>query len=438
MDVPAAHSRFPNLLRVRQVVEAPRLDDVAARAEELFTEFGLNDRVTAGDRVAIGVGSRGIRDLAPLLATLAGAVRRAGGEPYLVPCMGSHGGATADGQVAVLAELGVTEASIGAPVVSTMDAAEVARSRFGAPVWVSPDFLAADWVILVNRIKPHTDFSGAIESGIAKMLVIGAGKHRGAVEAHRLFVRHGFSAVIEEYAKVLLDRLPVLFGLAIIENQLDETAELHLLGRDEVLAREPTLLHRARELMPALRLSRLDCLVVDEMGKDISGSGMDTNVIGRKPLDGCVAEGPAITRIFVRDLTSASEGNAIGVGLADFVTTRLIAAVDPDATRINALTAMAPDVARLPLAFDDDADALAAAYATSGATSAAECRMVWIRKPLDVGDLLVSDALADELADNPDLEVLEGPFPFPMDAAGRFEPAWASERSTMSSERGRT
>ena len=237
---------------------------------------------------------------------------------------------------------------------------------------------------------------------------------------------------------MLLDRLPVLFGLAVIENQLDETAELHLLGRDEMLAREPALLRRARELMPALRLSRLDCLVVDEMGKDISGSGMDTNVIGRKPLDGGAAEGPAITRIFVRDLTPASEGNAIGIGLADFVTTRLIAAVDPEATRINAVTAMAPDIARLPLAFDHDADALAAAYATSGATSAAEFRMAWIRNTLEVGELLVSEALADELADNPALEVLEGPFPFPMDAAGRFAPAWTSGRATMSSERGRT
>ena len=197
----ASPSEFPNLLRVRQVVEAPRLDDVATRAAELLAAFGFEDRVAAGDRVAIGVGSRGIRDLAPLLATLAGAVRDAGGEPYLVPCMGSHGGATADGQAAALAELGVTEASIGAPVISGMDAVEVARSRFGTPVWASPDFLAADAVILVNRIKPHTDFSGPIESGIAKMLVIGAGKHRGAVEAHRLFVRHGFSAVIEEYAQ---------------------------------------------------------------------------------------------------------------------------------------------------------------------------------------------------------------------------------------------
>jgi hypothetical protein len=429
VDTPAAHPEFPNLLRVRQVVEAPRLDDVAAHEEALLAASGFEDQIADGDRVAIGVGSRGIRDLVPLLATLAGAVRRAGGDPYLVPCMGSHGGATADGQAAVLAELGVTEGSIGAPVISTMDAAEVARSRFGTPVWASPDLLAADTVILVNRIKPHTDFSGPIESGIAKMLVIGAGKHRGAVEAHRLFVRHGFSPVIEEYVQVLLDRLPVLFGLAVVENQLDETAELHLLGRDEILAREPALLRRARELMPALRLSRLDCLLVDEMGKDVSGSGMDTNVIGRKPLDGGTGGGPAITRIVVRDLTAAGEGNALGVGLADFVTTRLIAAVDPEATRINAVTAMAPDIARLPLAFDEDVDALRAAYATSGAASATEFRMAWIRNTLDVGELLVSEALADEVAVDPVLEVVEGPFPFPMDADGRFVPAWGSGRS---------
>jgi hypothetical protein len=417
---------LPNLLRVRQVVEAPRLDDVVVRAREVLEAFGLEHRVAAGDRVAIGVGSRGIRALVPLLVTLVGAVRRAGAEPCLVPCMGSHGGATADGQAAVLAELGVTEAAVGAPVVSTMDSVEVARSCFGAPVWASPDLLSADAVILVNRIKPHTDFSGSIESGIAKLLVIGAGKHRGAVEAHRLFVRHGFSVVIEEYAQLLLDRLPVLCALAVIENQLDETAELHLLSSDEVLAREPALLLRARELMPALGLSRLDCLVVDQMGKDVSGSGMDTNVIGRKPPCDGVAEGPEITRIFVRDLTTATGGNAIGVGLADFTTTRLIAGIDPDATRINALTAMAPDIARLPLAFDDDAEALAAACATSGAASSAEFRMAWIRNTRDVGEILVSEALSVEVSDSAGLEVLEGPFPFPLDDAGRFEPGWIS------------
>jgi hypothetical protein len=434
MHARSVHLDLPDLLRVRQTIDAPRLEDPAARLRELLDAFGLADKVAPGACVALAVGSRGLRDLQSLVGTLAEAVARAGGSPFIVPCMGSHGGATAEGQAAVLAEYGVTEETCGAPVVSTMDAVEVGRSCFGAPVWVSPDLLQADAVVVLNRVKPHTDFSGPIESGIAKMLVVGAGKHRGAVEAHRLFVRHGFSAVLEEYAALLLERLPVLCAVALIDNQLDETAELHVLEPGEVLAGEPALLRRARELMPALPFSRLDCLVVDEMGKDISGAGMDTNVLGRKPdAPGGAGDdapgGPVITRVFVRDLSRAGGGNATGIGVADFTTTRLTAAIDAEATRINALTAMAPEVARLPMAFDEDLDALEAAYATCGASSPADFRLAWIRSTLEVGELLVSGALAAEVEEHPRLKVLEGPFPFPVDAQGRLTPSWASGRT---------
>ena len=378
--------------------------------------------------MAVAVGSRGIAGLTSLVRAVLTEVRRAGARPFIVPFMGSHGGATAEGQAQVLADLGVTEASMDAPVLAAMDVVEVARSRFGAPVWVSTDLLSMDAIIVINRVRPHTDFTGPIESGIAKMLVIGAGKHRGAIEAHRLFVRHGFSPVIEEYARRLLESLPVLCGLVTIENQLDETAELHVLPATKILTREPALLQRARELMPVLPFAQLDCLVVDEMGKDISGSGMDTNVIGRKPGADGQAAGPQIRRIFVRDLTPASEGNAIGIGMADFTTTRLIAGIDLESTAINALTAMAPDVARLPLAFERDAEALGAAYATSGAASPAEFRLAWIRNTLALEELLVSEALAGDVAAHPALEVLDDRFPFPVDGAGGLSPDWQSGR----------
>ena len=419
---------LPSLLRVRQLLDAPRLDDASARAADLMAAFGLDRRIRPGDRVALAVGSRGLKDLVALVAALVVAVERVGGRPFIVPCMGSHGSATAEGQTAVLAELGITAPGVGAPVVSTMDVVEVGRSRFGSPVWVSTDLLAADAIVVLNRVKPHTDFSGPIESGIAKMLVIGVGKHKGAVEAHRLFVRHGFPAVVEEYTRLLLQRLPVLCALAVIENQLDETAELHLLEPGEVLTREPGLLSRACELMPVLPFSRLDCLVVDEMGKDVSGSGMDTNVIGRKPAGTREAAGPVITRVFVRELTAASEGNATGIGAADFTTARLIAAIDAEATRINSLTAMAPEIARLPMAFERDRDALEAAFATSGAASPREFRLAWIRNTLEVGELLVSAALAGDVERRPGLEVTEGPFPFPVDAAGGLDPGWTHRR----------
>jgi hypothetical protein len=419
---------LPRLLRVRQRVETSCVDDVPARAAELLAEAGLGERLRPDDRVAVAVGSRGIANLTSLVRAVLTEVRRAGARPFIVPFMGSHGGATAEGQAQVLADLGVTEASMDAPVLTAMDVAEVAQSRFGAPVWASTDLLSMDAIIVINRVKPHTDFTGPIESGIAKMLVIGAGKHQGAIGAHRLFVRHGFSPVIEEYAGRLLESLPVLCGLVTIENQLDETAELHVLAAAEILAREPALLERARELMPVLPFAQLDCLVVDEMGKDVSGSGMDTNVIGRKPAADGVLEGPVIRRIFVRDLTPASEGNAIGIGTADFTTSRLIAGIDHAATAVNALTAMVPEAARLPLAYASDVEALGAAYATSGAASPAEFRLAWIRSTLALEEMLVSEALAGSVAAHPALDVLDGPFPFPVDAAGGLAPDWRSGR----------
>ena len=259
-----------------------------------------------------------------------------------------------------------------------------------------------DAVVIVNRVKPHTDFTGPIESGIAKMLVIGAGKHQGAIEAHRLFVRHGFAPVIEEYTGCLLARSagPLRPGRHREPARRDgRTARDR--GRARSWRANPRSCGARDELMPALPvLAALDCLIVDEMGKDVSGSGMDTNVIGRKPAPSGEAAGPDIRRIFVRDLTPASEGNAIGIGMADFTTTRLLASIDHEATAINALTAMAPEVARLPLAFDDEAEAIGAAYATSGAASPAEFRLAWIRNTLALEELLISEALAGDAADN--------------------------------------
>jgi len=416
---------LPQMMRVSQHFDAPHLSDVPGRVVELLAGFGLKGRIQEGSRVAITAGSRGIADLVPILRTIIGEVRVAGGHPFLVPCMGSHGGGTAAGQVEVLDALGVAESRVGAPVISSMDVLELGRSRLGAPVWISRDLAAADAIIVVNRVKPHTDFTGPIESGIAKMLVIGMGKHRGAAEAHRLTVRHGYSAVISECTSLILARLPVLCAVAIIENQLEETAHVHLLEPDEILKREPELLERARALMPLLPFDRLDCLIVDEIGKEISGAGMDSNLIGRLNFCGSAKpDRPRITRIFVRDLTPASHGNAIGIGMADFTTERLLTAMDRKVTAINAMTSMTPEDARLPIAFGRDVEAVEAAYATSGAASAAEFELAWIRNTLALDQLLVSEALLSTVSTNPALDILEGPFPFPVDEHGGLLPRW--------------
>lgn len=413
------------MLHVRQHFDAPTEKDVPARIVESFTAFGLTSRLQAGSRVAITAGSRGVTDLVPVLRTIVAEVRAAGGDPLLVPCMGSHGGGAAAGQTEVLAALGVTKDDVGAPVVSSMDVTDVGRSRLGAPVWISRDICQADAIVVVNRVKPHTDFSGPIESGIAKMLVIGMGKHVGAAEAHRLTIRHGYSEVISAGAELILSRLPVLCGVAIIENQYGQTAEVHVVEPDQILEREPALVERSRALLPSLPFERLDCLIVDEMGKEISGSGMDSKVIGRISFCGSPRlERPQITRIFVRDLTPASHGNAIGIGSADFTTKRLLAAVDLEATRINAITSLVPEDAKLPIAFARDIDAVEAAFATSGVLCAEAWRLAWIRNTLALDRLLVSEALTETVEADPSLEIIEGPLPFPVDEDGRLRPRW--------------
>ncbi|MBN2204938.1 MAG: DUF2088 domain-containing protein [Thermoleophilia bacterium] len=416
---------LPDLVRVRQRFEAPRVDDVAGRLEALLADSALTAHITPGARVALTAGSRGIRDLVPIMRTVITHVRNAGGEPFLVPCMGSHGGATAEGQAEVLASLGVTEHTVGAPVVSSMDVVAAGESRFGTPVWVARDLAEADAVVVVNRVKPHTDFRGPVESGLVKMLVIGAGKHRGAAEAHRVALRHGFPAVLDEYARLALARLRVIGGIAVIENQRDETAELAVVAADELFTREPELLERARRLTLSLPFDEIDCLVVDEMGKDISGAGLDTNVIGRmNSRCGDATDRPRIARLVVRDLTAASHGNAIGIGMADFTTARLLAAVDLDATAVNCITSMGPEDARLPIAFERDVEAVEAAFATSGAASTAEFSLVWIRNTLALEELLVSTALLPAVAADPSLELVGEPFSFPARGDGSLAPAW--------------
>jgi hypothetical protein len=417
--------RLPDLVRVRQRFPWRPAIDVATRLGKQLDALDLAGRLAPGARVALMAGSRGIHDLVPVLGTLAARVRAAGGVPFVVPCMGSHGGATGQGQAEVLRSLGVTEDGVGAPVVSTMDVTRAAESRFGAPVWVAADLARADAVIVVNRVKPHTDFYGPIESGLVKMLVIGAGKHAGAAEAHRLALRHGFPAVLEEHARVALAHLPVLCGVALIEDESENTAEVHVLEADDIIAREPLLLERAKALMPSLPFAALDCLIVDRIGKEISGNGMDSKIIGRVVSSGDPAgTRPRITRIVVRDLTEASHGNAIGIGAADFTTTRLLAAMDAEATAVNCITAMAPEAARLPIAFDRDEDAVQAAYATSGAASPEEFSLAWIRDTLSLEELLVSTALLPRVEADEDLELLGEPLAFPVGVDGALAPVW--------------
>ena len=373
--------------------------DVEAAVAAGFVGAGVHDLVTRGDRVAITAGSRGIRDLPAVLRAAVAAVRGAGGDPFIAPCMGSHGGATAEGQRATLESLGVTERTVGAPVVSSMDVVSVGESSFGAPVWAARDLAEADGVVVVNRVKPHTDFHGEVESGLVKMLAIGAGKHAGALSAHTLTVRHGFPAVLRDHGELLMERLPLLCGVALVEDQREHTALLEVLRPDEFFTRERELLARAYELLPRLPFDQLDVLVVDRLGKDVSGTGMDTNVIGRCSFwgGGDKPVRPRITRIFVRGLSAATHGNACGIGMADFTTVRCAAEVDRAATDINCITSNCPEDARIPIACASDREAVAAALQTAGVRDPDEARLVWIRDTAYLERIAVSEALLDEV-----------------------------------------
>ena len=417
---------LPRIFKIHQKIASPRLADVPKEMNALLDRFGLPGKIKPGERIALTAGSRGIRDKAKILKVIATRLKALGAKPFLVPCMGSHGGATAEGQVEMLKHLGITEEFIGAPIVSSMEVKEIGRTKFGTPVLIDANICAqADKIIVVNRIKPHTDFDFEIESGLNKMMVIGMGKHKGALMAHRLTIKHGFSTMLPEVQPIILKALPFFFGVGIIENQYDQTASLHLLEPPNFWEGEKPLLKKAKEIMPRLPFKQMDILVVDEIGKNISGAGMDPNVTGRLYFIGSPPlQEPKITRIFVRDLTPETAGNAIGIGFAEYTTTRLVKKIDPVPTAINSITGMGPECGRIPIAFDQDREALQAAFDNSGVLDAKDLRLVWIKNTLEMEYLWASEPMLNEAKANPLLEVISGLQDIPFDAAGNMMMAW--------------
>ena len=411
MSAASGSNFFPRMLRVRQnFARTPPVDVRATLAREFAT---LKPLLKPGARIAVGVGSRGITNLAGIVRGVIDELRAAGADPFLIPAMGSHGGATAEGQREMLAGYDVTEAAMGVPIRAAMDTREVGRSAEGSPVFCSEEALKADGILLVNRIKPHTDFQGTIGSGLLKMLVIGIGKHAGALAMHRAASRIGHERAIRGMARTILAHAPVLGGVAILENQFHETARIVAVPGAKMEAAEETLLAEARALMPLLPFDEIDLLIIDWLGKNISGAGMDPNVTNRWVqgyIGGLMRENrsaPFISRIFVRDLTPESHGNAIGIGLADVTTTRLVRAMDLRATNINALTALTPQTAKIPIAFDTDREAIERTMASLALDQPArEARVVRIESTLAVAEMDVSEALWPDVKSRPGLSVV--------------------------------
>ena len=417
---------LPRVFKIRQKIASPKLADVEKELNSQLDRFGLAGKVKAGERIAITAGSRGIRDKAKVLKVIVSRLKALRAKPFIVPCMGSHGGATAEGQVKMLHHLGITEEFVGAPIVSSMEVKEIGRTSFGTPVLIDKNICEqTDKIIVVNRIKPHTDFDHEVESGISKMIIIGMGKHKGALMAHRLTIKHGFATMFKEVLPIIRKALPFFFGVGIIENQYDQTASLHLLEPQNFYEGEKALLKKAREIMPRLPFKQMDALVVDEIGKNISGAGMDPNVTGRLFFIGSPPlKEPKITRIFVRDLTPETEGNAIGIGFAEYTTTRLVKKIDPVPTAINAITGMGPECGRVPIAFDKDQDALQAAYDNSGVIDSKDLRLVWVKNTLELEYLWASEPMLKEAKANPNIEVVSAPQEIPFDKNGNMVVEW--------------
>jgi hypothetical protein len=414
--------QLPPIFRVRQRFDAPRVADIEGEVRRQLGRLGLEKKIKPGQSVAITAGSRGIANIHRIIKAIVEAMKALKAEPFIVPAMGSHGGGTAAGQRKVLESYGVTEEFCGCPIRASMQTVVVCQTAEGFDVHFDRHAFGADHVVVCNRVKPHTGFVGDIESGLMKMMLIGLGKHEGAKVYHRAIQDFSFPQIIRSVAGRVLETCHITAGLAIVENGYDETAAIVGVGPHEFEAREKETLVLAKKLMPRLPFDEVHLLIIDEIGKDISGSGMDTNVVGRKyhVHKAACDEFPKVKRIFVRGLTEATHGNAAGIGLAEFCTTRALEQVNVEATRINCLTAGHVAAAMMPLDFPNDRAALEIALPTIGLVEPPQAKIVWIKNTLELGEVECSAVYLNDARRRSDLEILAEPRPMPFDAEGNL------------------
>jgi hypothetical protein len=413
-----ADIEIPRMVRLRQRFPADRIEDVAGTVARKLRERDFGDRIKSGMRVTLTGSSREVRNMNVVLREIAAFVKERGGQPYIVPAMGSHGGATAEGQKAILDDFGVTESFCGCPIHSSMETALVGRTDDGLPVYLDKFAAESDAVIPVGRIKGHTAFRAPYESGLFKMLAIGLGKQKGADSLHDM----GFGAFKERipaFAKVVLANANVVFGVGLIENAFDETCRIEVIRGEDIEAEEPPLLDYAKARMPRLFFKETDVLVVREIGKNFSGSGMDPNVTGTwaTPYGG---GGIAKQKTVVLDVTDKSHGNAMGVGMADVTTMRLFHKIDFTALYPNMLTSTVIAPGKIPMVMEDDELAIRAAIKTCTGIDKRWARIVYIKNTLNLEEVFVSEAMVEEASRTEGIDILEGPRPFRFDGKGNL------------------
>lgn len=413
---------FPKLFRLQQSFEGPQLSDVAGEVHRQLNAISLPEKISAGESVAITVGSRGIANIEIIVRAISNFLKNIEAKPFIVPAMGSHGGATVEGQVRVLESLGITEESCGCPIRASMETVVVCQSEEGFDVHFDRQAYQADHVLVCGRVKLHTDFLGEIQSGLMKMMLIGLGKQNGASTYHRAFQEFSFDQIIRSVSDIVIKNCQIVAGLAIVENGFEQTALIEAVSPEAIVKREPELLRLSSKWMARLPFEHVDVLIIDEIGKNISGTGMDTNVVGRKINENVAApdEFPKIKRIIVRGLTEATHGNACGIGVADFTTQNVVDEMDYAATRVNCVTSGRMGGGYIPMCFASDRQAMEAAFQTIGLVSPAQVRLVRIRNTLQLESLQCSQAYLDEAQRRSDLTVDGDLYEMPFDKSDRL------------------
>ena len=412
-DVP-----LPKMVKIRQTFNADEILDVSAALSAALVESGQLAQIRPGMNIAIAAGSRGVAQIATLVRTTVAEVKKLGANPFVVPAMGSHGGATGAGQAEVLAHLGITEEYVGCPIVSSMEVVEISRLPNGMPVYIDKNAYQADGIIVINRIKPHTAFRGPNESGLVKMITIGLGKQKGAESCHAYGFKY-MHDLIPAMAKEMLQLAPIMFGIATVENAYDHVAKVVVAGAAELIETDRRLLIEAKAAMPRIEFSPIDVLVIDEIGKDVSGDGMDPNITGRYPTP-YPTGGPEVSKMVVLDLTEKTGGNANGVGTADFTTKRLVNKTDFQALYANGITSTVVRPNAIPMTLDCDLDAIRAAVKTSNALDLSKIRLVRIKNTLQLGEIMISEAMLPDALSLANVSVCSEPFEMQFDDLGNL------------------
>ena len=412
-DVP-----LPKMVKIRQTFNADEILDVSAALSAALVESGQLAQIRPGMNIAMAAGSRGVAQIATLVRTTVAEVKKLGANPFVVPAMGSHGGATGAGQAEVLAHLGITEEYVGCPIVSSMEVVEISRLPNGMPVYIDKNAYQADGIIVINRIKPHTAFRGPNESGLVKMITIGLGKQKGAESCHAYGFKY-MHDLIPAMAKEMLQLAPILFGIATVENAYDHVAKVVVAGAAELIETDRRLLIEAKAAMPRIEFSPIDVLVIDEIGKDVSGDGMDPNITGRYPTP-YPTGGPEVSKMVVLDLTEKTGGNANGVGTADFTTKRLVNKTDFQALYANGITSTVVRPNAIPMTLDCDLDAIRAAVKTSNALDLSKIRLVRIKNTLQLGEIMISEAMLPDALSLANVSVCSEPFEMQFDDLGNL------------------